>query len=319
VYLAEIAPPGHRGFYTAWQSASQQVSIVLAAALGYGLNHWLSQPVLAAWGWRIPFMIGCSIIPLIFFLRHSLTETPDFNARRNVPDSREILASLRSHWRIVACAMLLGGMTTATFNLITVYTPTFGRTVLHLSANDSLLVTLCVGISNFMWLPMGGALSDRIGRKPILLAISLLALLSAYPAFAWLAHAPSFYRLLAVLLLCSFYYGSYNGAMVPALTERMPANIRVVGFSLAFSLSTAVFGGVTLAVSTYLIDLTGDAAAPGYWLSFVALCGFVATVLLYRLQPITCWRPPVRADQTQPVLQDAAGSPCERSGPACGK
>jgi MHS family citrate/tricarballylate:H+ symporter-like MFS transporter len=88
--------------------------------------------------------------------------------------------------------------------------------------------------------------------------------------------------MLIVLLWLSFFFGMYNGAMVVALTEVMPAEVRVAGFSLAFSLATAVFGGFTPAVSTYLIQITGDKAAPGYWLSFAAVCGLVATLALYR-------------------------------------
>jgi MHS family citrate/tricarballylate:H+ symporter-like MFS transporter len=282
VYLAEIATPGRKGFYTAWQSASQQVAIVMAAALGYGLNQWLSPAEVAVWGWRIPFLIGCAIVPFIFLLRRTLQETAEFQARRHHPDTREVLASMLKNWRTVLTGMLFVAMTTTTFYLITVYTPTFGRAVLHLSAADSLLVTLLVGLSNFVWLPIGGALSDHIGRKPILVGISLLALLTAYPAMSWLVANPSFGHLLAVLLLFSFYFGMYNGAMVVALTEVMPVNVRVVGFSLAFSLATAVFGGFTPAISTYLIDVTANKASPGLWMSFAAMCGLMATLILYR-------------------------------------
>jgi MHS family citrate/tricarballylate:H+ symporter-like MFS transporter len=282
VYLAEIATPGHKGFYTAWQSASQQVAIVFAAAIGYGLNLWLSAEELSTWGWRVPFLIGCAIVPLIFFLRRSLQETSAFQARRHHPGTREIFHSMLQNWRTVLTGMLFVAMTTTTFYLITVYTPTFGRKVLHLSAADSLLVTLLVGVSNFVWLPIGGALSDKVGRKPILIAISTLALLTAYPAMSWLAAAPSFAHLLAVLLLFSSYFGLYNGAMVVALTEVMPVSVRVVGFSLAFSLATALFGGFTPAISTYLIDVTGNSAGPGIWLSCAALSGLLATLIFYR-------------------------------------
>ena len=154
--------------------------------------------------------------------------------------------------------------------------------MLHLSTADSLIVTLLVGVSNFIWLPIGGALSDRIGRKPLLLFISALAIVTSYPALSWLAQSPSFLRMLVVLLYFSFFFGVYNGAMVAALTEVMPVNVRVAGFSLAFSLATAVFGGFTPAVSTFLIQATGDKAAPAYWLIFAALCGFSATLALYR-------------------------------------
>jgi len=173
-------------------------------------------------------------------------------------------------------------MTTTTFYLITVYTPTFGKTVLKLSSADSLIVALCVGISNFCWLPIGGALSDRIGRRPILLGITILAILTTYPALSWLTAAPSFERMLLVLLYLSFFFGVYNGAMVAALTEVMPVQVRVAGFSLAYSLATAIFGGMTPVISTYLIERTGDKAAPAYWMSIAAVCGLVGTILLYR-------------------------------------
>ena len=286
VYLSEMATPGHKGFYTAWQSASQQVAIVLAAALGFALNELLTPEDLGAWGWRIPFFVGCMIIPCIFLLRRSLQETEAFRARAHHPTTREVAASMRQNWRIVLAGMLLVAMTTATFYLITVYTPTFGRTVLHLSAKDSLVVTLLVAVSNFIWLPVGGAISDRIGRKPLLIAMTVLAILTAYPAMSWLAAAPSFGRMLDVLLWFSFLFGMYNGAMVVALTEVMPVQVRVVGFSLAYSLATALFGGFTPAVSTWLIQATADKAAPAYWISIAALCGLVATLALYRRQTV---------------------------------
>jgi MHS family citrate/tricarballylate:H+ symporter-like MFS transporter len=282
VYLSEIATPGHTGFYTSWQSASQQVAIVVAAALGYALNAWLQASEVAAWGWRIPFFIGCVIIPFIFIIRRSLQETDAFRARQHHPSAGEVFRSMCDNWSTVLAGGLLASLTTTTFYLITVYTPTFGRTVLHLSSTDSLIVTLLVGVSNFVWLPIGGSLSDRIGRRPVLLAISLLCMLTAYPAMHWLAEAASFERLLAVLLYFSFFFGLYNGAMVAALTEVMPQNVRVVGFSLAFSLATALFGGFTPAVSTLLVQATGDKASPAYWLMFAAACGFTATTILYR-------------------------------------
>ncbi len=164
--------------------------------------------------------------------------------------------------------MLLVVMTTVSFYTITVYTPTFGKSVLKLSAEDSLIVTFCVAVSNFIWLPVMGALSDKIGRKPILLVFSALTLLTAYPALAWLVANVSFTNMLIVLLWLSFLYGSYNGAMVVALTEIVPAHVRTTGFSLAYSLATALFGGFTPLISTWLIEATGNRAAPAFWLVF---------------------------------------------------
>jgi MFS family permease len=175
---------------------------------------------------------------------------------------------------------MLVTMTTVSFYFITAYTPTFGTAVLHLSMLDSLVVTLCVGLSNLLWLPLGGILSDRIGRTPVLVATTLLAAISAYPVLAWMVAAPSFGTLLAAELWLSLLYGIYNGAMVAYLTEIVPESVRTSGFSLAYSLATAIFGGFTPAVATYLIHVTGNRAAPGVWLSSAAILGLAATLLL---------------------------------------
>lgn len=282
VYLAEIATPGRKGFYTSWQSGSQQVAIMVAAAMGFALNAVLEQSAISDWGWRIPFVFGCLIVPFIFILRRKLEETQEFTARRHHLAMRQVFATLLANWQVVIARMMMVAMTTTAFYLITVYAPTFGKKVLMLSASDSLLVTLLVAISNFFWLPVGGALSDRFGRRPVLIAMTLLALATAWPALTLLANAPSFLMMLSVLLWLSFIYGMYNGAMIPALTEIMPAEVRVAGFSLAYSLATAVFGGFTPVISTALIEYTGDKASPGYWMSFAAICGLLATCYLYR-------------------------------------
>lgn len=204
VYLSEIATPGNKGFYTSWQSASQQVAIVVAALIGYSLNITLGHDAISEWGWRIPFFIGCMIIPLIFVLRRSLQETEAFLQRKHRPDT-EIFATIAKNWRIITAGTLLVAMTTTTFYFITVYTPTYGRTVLNLSARDSLIVTMLVGVSNFIWLPIGGAISDRIGRRAVLMGITLLALITTWPVMQWLTAAPDFTRMTLVLLWFSFF------------------------------------------------------------------------------------------------------------------
>jgi len=279
VYLAEIAPPGRKGFYVSWQSASQQVAVMFAALVGVVLTSRLSPDAMNEWGWRVPLLLGCLIVPFLFILRRSLPETDEFAARRHHPDTAEILRSLRSNWKVVLVGAFLVVMTTVSFYMITAYTPTFGSSVLRLSALDSLEVTLCVAVSNLFWLPIMGSLSDRIGRKPLLVACTLALLISAYPLMLWLTAAPSFSRLLAAELWLSFLYASYNGAMVVFLTELMPASVRTTGFALAYSLATAIFGGFTPAICTWLVHTTDNRAITGVWLSFAAACGLGAALL----------------------------------------
>jgi len=278
VYLSEIATPGHKGFYVSWQSGSQQIAVMVAASVGVALHALLPPEKMEQWGWRVPLLLGCFIVPFLFRLRRSLQETDEFSARRRHPATSEIFRSLGNNWVIVLVGTLMVTMTTVSFYMITAYTPTFGSSVLHLSSADSLIVTLCVGASNLFWLPIMGVLSDRIGRRPLLFGCTILMLITAYPAMLWLIREPSFARLLAVELWLSFIYGSYNGAMVVFLTEIMPVDVRTSGFALAYSLATAIFGGFTPAVSTYLIHITGNRAVPGLWLSFAAACGLGAAI-----------------------------------------
>jgi MHS family citrate/tricarballylate:H+ symporter-like MFS transporter len=281
VYLAEISTPGNRGFYTSFQSSSQQVAIFVASILGYMLNQNMPADTIAAWGWRIPFFVGCMIIPVIFVLRRSLEETPAFLAMKKHPTASEVFASAIANWRIVILGMMIAVLTTTTFYFVTVYAPGFGKE-LKLSTADSLLVTLLVAVTNFIWNPVGGAVSDRIGRKPVLLTIACLSLVTAYPALHWLAAAPGFGKLLAVAMMFSFYFGIYSGTMLGCLVEIVPAHVRTTCFSIAFALAAGLFGTFTPFASTKLIAWTGDKASPAFWLMFGATLGIIAALIVYR-------------------------------------
>jgi MFS family permease len=139
---------------------------------------------------------------------------------------------------------------------------------------------LCVGLSNLLWIPTWGAVSDVAGRRPLMIGFAIVGAITAYPTMAWLAAAPSFTRLLIAELWLSFLYSGYNGAMIGHLAEIMPANVRAAGFALAYSLATAVFGGFTPAISQYLIHLTGNKAMPAVWLSIASCCAMLGTLLL---------------------------------------
>ena len=282
VYLSEIATPGHKGFYVSWQSGSQQVAVVFAGVLGYALSNLMPPEQLQAWGWRIPLIVGCLIIPFVYLIRRTLQETDEFAARPHHPTPAQIYAGVLSNWKIVLTGVAMVVMTSVSFYTITAYTPTFGKDILRLTQSDSLLVTLCVGLSNLFWLPVMGSLSDRIGRRPLLIFFAVVAILTAYPAMTWLVSDPTFAKLLIVELWLSFIYGSYNGAMVVHLTEIVPAEIRTAGFSVAYSLATTV-GGSTPAIVTYLIHETGNRAMPGAWLSLAA---GVALVAIWMSRPV---------------------------------
>jgi len=296
VYLSEIATPGNRGFYTSFQSSSQQVAIFVAAIIGYVLNESMPASTIAAWGWRIPFFVGCLIIPVIFVLRRTLEETPEFLAMKKHPTTSEVFASAAVNWRIILLGMMLAAMTTVTFYFVTVFTPSFGKE-LHLPAQDALLVTLLVAVTNFIWNPVGGALSDRVGRKPVLMAIAGLSFVTAYPALLWLTATPTFGKLLVVGMMFSLYFGVYSGTMLGALVEIVPKHVRTTCFSLAFALAAALFGTFTPFAALKLTAITGDKASPGFWLMCAAASGFIAAVVIYRSGAVEAREQAVAAQQ----------------------
>jgi hypothetical protein len=246
----------------------------------------LSPQSMDAWGWRLPLVAGCLIIPFLYVLRRSLPETQSFARRSNQRSGKTLIRQVVQAWPIIGSGALMVVMTTVSFYLITAYTPTFGKVELKLSSEGSFLVTLLVGATNFFWLIVMGSVSDRVGRRGLLFACLFAALIIAYPAINWLVSAPSFDRLLVVELWLSFIYGSYNAAMVVYLTEVVPAEVSASAFSVAYSIATALFGGFTPTVCTYLIQLTGDQAAPGAWLSAAAVTGLIGVLITGRLSTV---------------------------------
>lgn len=279
VYLSEIAKPGRKGLYVSLQTVSQQAAVVFAAVIGVVLRFTLSPEQMADWGWRTPFVIGSLLVPLILYMRRSLKETEEFEARKVRPGMRQICRTLLVNWKIVGTAIMMITLTAVTFYLITAYMPTFGKQVLGLGAMDGFIVTICLGLANMVWMPIAGAWSDRIGKAPIMLIAAVGLAVCAYPSMKWLVAAPSFERLLIVEMFLGSIYGLWQGVLVGALVDMMPPHIRTAGWSIAYSLTYAIFGGFTPALVTYLIQITGDRAIPGIALSGAAAVGIIGTLL----------------------------------------
>ena len=282
VYLAEIARPGTKGFVTSFQSASQQIAVFVAALIGYVVSRTLAPEAISAWGWRIPFLIGCLIVPLIFILRGSLQETPEFLAKKTHPKPPEIY---RAVWANLADRRARHADGDADDGLVLFHHGLYAgfRQIAEFVAERRAAGDparrgrpISAGCRSAAPPPIGS------GVKPVLLAAAVLMLVSAYPvADSWLAAAPSFGKLIAVEMVFSLGYGVYNGAMVAALTEVVPPQVRASCFALAYSLAAALFGTSTPLVSRTIIDKSGDRAAPAFWLMLAAAASIAAALALY--------------------------------------
>jgi len=284
VYLAEIATPQNRGFYCAWQASSQALGVMAATGLGVLLTATLTMQQMQAYGWRIPLLVGCLIIPILFWLRRSLPETEVFEKGTHARTTGEIMRILPEHWQVVLIGVLLTILNTTMFYFVNTYTALYGN-LLRLDPLGNFTVALGVGTASFILLPVFGALSDRVGRWPLLIGAPLLILATAYPAMSWLVAAPSFSRLLVVEFWLAILYAMYAGALVPFVVELMPAKVRSSGYAIILSFANGIFGTFTPFIVTALISMTDNRASPALWLSAAAAVSLVGAVSARRFAP----------------------------------
>jgi MFS family permease len=236
---------------------------------------------MADYGWRIPFAVGCVMIPFVFTMRRSLAETDDFAKRSAPPSMCRIIASIVKDGRVVLAGTCIIVMATVTFYLVMIYTPSFGRTVLKLEPTQTFIATCCVAIASFIITPIMAALSDHFGRRPLMLGVAALTLITVWPAMAWLVAEPSFSRLVAVQLWLAFLYSAYVGPVTVAIAEVMSKETRTIGFALTYSLAVST-GGFAPAIATYLIERFHSQAAPAAYAMAAAAIGIIGVVALPR-------------------------------------
>lgn len=279
VYLAEIASPHQRALTISWQPASQQVSILLASLLGYVLNIYLNHMQMLNFGFRIPFFLGCLIVPIIFYQRLNLPETSWYLKHQRLKSSA-ILASAWHNMSFIMIGASLATFTMVAFYIITTFAPTYGLSILKLPGEDVYLVMIFAGLINFCLFPIMGYLADRYGYLYPMFLFSALGILIPYPLLSWLAYDPSFFKLLSIEFIFSLLYSGYSSAMVATLTRMMNDKSPTIGVASALSIG-AIAGGLTPMVATALVHYTHDSAAPGLLLSISALLA-LSTVYRWR-------------------------------------
>jgi MFS transporter, MHS family, proline/betaine transporter len=280
-FLIESAPARSRGYYGSWQMVGQGLAVLIGAILGTVLTRTLTSDALSSWGWRVPFLFGLIIGPLGLYIRRGLDETSAFLQASQGPAARQDAGSLlASHVKeMMAClGMVVTG--TITFYVVLIYIPTFARTQLHIPLDQAFLAQ-SIGLAvEVVLIPIFGALSDRIGRKPVMIAALVLDLVVTYPLFVWVAANPSFGTLLTMQIILCGLFGVFNGPISTALAEQFPTRVRSTALAISYNIAVMLFGGFAQFFVTYLIAATGTPIAPAYYLMFGAAVGLIAAFFL---------------------------------------
>ena len=280
-FLTESAPPQWRGLYGSWQMVGQGLAVLTGAILGTVLTRWLTPEALNGWGWRVPFLFGLIIGPLGLYIRRRLDETSAFlQSSRNTAGREPAGSVLASHvTEMLAClGMVVFG--TICFYVILIYIPTFARTQLQLPLDQAFLAQSIGLACEVVLIPIFGALSDRVGRKPVMIAALVAYLVVTYPLFSWVSTSPSFATLLTMqIILCSLF-GVFNGPVSTALAEQFPTHVRSTALAISYNIAVMLFGGFAQFFVTWLIQATGTPIAPAYYLMFGAAVGLLSVLFL---------------------------------------
>ena len=278
-YLLEGAAPGRRGLVASLASAASEIGALLAAGVSFLTVRALSTAALDDWGWRIPFLVGTALAACVWVARALMQESPDFQRQQasgTVPP--EPLRHVLTHHRAgIARAFAISALGSITYYVGITYVPAFLSTTATLSESQALQLSTVAALAVILVTPLTGALTDRIGRKPVLLF--LVGANAALPIvmFHLMAHGSYLYALAGALVLaCAAGAVSAVGAVATA--EQFPGEGRLSGLALGATMATAIFGGATPYFAQRLMQMTGSPLVPGIMIAVVAAC--VLPVLL---------------------------------------
>ncbi len=291
-FLIEAARPESRGFFGALQFSSQGLSTLVAGIVGVTLASLLSDAQMQDWGWRIPFLLGTLILPLGFIIRRSLPETLHHEPVPGEKAGGDFTSLMRDHGRVVLLGLVMIASTTIPFYIIN-YMTTYAIVTLHMPAAISLSATVMFGACNLLFSAPGGWLSDRIGRKPLMIWPRLAQVVLAYPAFMLLTEYPSALTLLSVTALLAFLNQPSGAVGLAAVGEALPRQGRSTALGSIYAIAVAIFGGSTQFMIAFLIARTGDPLAPGWYMAGATAIGLIAIFAMKETAPARLARQPV--------------------------
>jgi MFS transporter, MHS family, citrate/tricarballylate:H+ symporter len=280
IYMMESADPNRRAFAMSWQGASQGIAASIGAAVGLFLTLILTDIQLSVFGWRIALALGVSIVPVALYVRSSLPETID------QPECMPVgHVGVRSYLRPIVCGLtIIGSGTIATY--IFQYMATFGQHTLHLSSSLSMAGEFANNAIGVVAVLIGGIVSDRRGRRHVMLVSQALLCALVVPCFLWLTNERDGISFIGANLILSFASTYMYGAVYAAISESLPKAVRARVFALVYALPVALLGGSTQLVITWILHVTGSPMAIAWYLTGVSLIGLAAMLAIRESAPV---------------------------------
>jgi MHS family proline/betaine transporter-like MFS transporter len=281
-FLVEFSPPGKRGLIGSVQQFSVGLALICGTLTAAVLNGYLDKESMIVWGWRIPFLIGFVLAPVGLYLRARVAESPAFSRtveKKEVAHS-PVLESLSTHRVPVLAAFGLSAIGTVGNYTYNIFLPTFATQKLAIAPGLSYTSGTIAAIVLTILTPVMGGLSDKIGRKPLLIASAIAYGVFSYPLFLFLAGKPDGTALIIVQSFSAVLLAMYAGPLCAILAELFPTRVRFTALSIGYGMSVTLFGGFAPFIAQYLIETTKNPVSPSFFLIFAAIVSTVTLLLL---------------------------------------
>jgi MHS family proline/betaine transporter-like MFS transporter len=285
-YLLESAPAARRGLVASLAAAASEVGALLAVGLSAITVSAMSDADLQAWGWRIPFLFGACLAGAVWLARSTMVESPDFErqqAEGSVPANPLLHALSNQRWG-VARSFAISALGSITYYVGITYVPAFLTSAGAATEADSLWLSTVAAIAVIAVTPLVGLLSDKFGRKPVLLAHAGLSIVLPASMFSLMTGSTGAALFGAVLL--ALMAGGVSAVGAVATAEQFSGEARVSGLALGATVATAIFGGFTPYLAQVLIGATGHNEAPGVLIAIVALCVVPVFLRMRETRPV---------------------------------
>ncbi|GCE41162.1 integral membrane transport protein [Rhodococcus wratislaviensis] len=279
--MVESAPANKRGVYGSWSFVGTTLGFVLGGGVATLLAVLLSEDAMSSWGWRIGFLLAAPMGIIVFYLRMKVDETPHFKQVKVEQDGAADVVDTTAARRPLAYLLTTLGVVVvynAVGNTFMVGMPTFLSTSFDMSFERSYFLALVTGLAAGLTMPLFGALSDRVGRRPVLLVGSILVVVLSYPLYYMLKLG--FGGGLIALVIAGVLIGVVGGPMPAFLSERFRTRNRATGVSVTYALSVALFGGTAPYIITWLASATGDPLSAAYYTLGCAAISVIALLTI---------------------------------------